>query len=221
MKTLAQRLDFAMRKVPISQSELARKINLSQTAVQKIISGKTATSRKIGEIAEILGVSVNWLLKGEDVSFDVVEESDEYCRVDILDIEAIANNQAVTNDSLTKTVSSIKYTEAEAISIFGRRPADTIKIVTVKGDGMIETLKPRDLIFVDVSIKKFEGDGIYLFIYNDHLYVKRLQLKKDEMRVISDNKVYVAWSIEKEEFESMLIVAKVLVCQPFSYKILA
>jgi hypothetical protein len=43
------------------------------------------------------------------------------------------------------------------------------------------------LIFVDISINEFDGDGIYVFGFDDKIYVKRLQMIPDKILVISDN----------------------------------
>lgn len=59
-----------------------------------------------------------------------------------------------------------------------------------------------DLLFVDITVKSFDGDGIYAFLYDDTAHVKRLQMMKDKLLVISDNKSYSPWDpIEKDRDE--------------------
>ncbi|MFS2091731.1 XRE family transcriptional regulator [Pseudomonas sp. Pseusp11] len=63
-----------------------------------------------------------------------------------------------------------------------------LKIVTGWGQSMAPTIKHRDPLLVDVSIREFVGDGIYLFSWGDHLYIKRLQMQgSDHFKMISDN----------------------------------
>ncbi|WAH56573.1 helix-turn-helix domain-containing protein [Pseudomonas silvicola] len=63
-----------------------------------------------------------------------------------------------------------------------------LKMVTGWGQSMAPTIKHRDPLLVDVSIREFVGDGIYLFSHEDLLYIKRLQKKgKDHFKMISDN----------------------------------
>ena len=45
---------------------------------------------------------------------------------------------------------------------------------------MSGTIEPGDLLFVDISVKSFDGDGIYAFLYDDTAHVKRLQKMKDK-----------------------------------------
>ncbi|MNH27544.1 hypothetical protein D3C79_876610 [compost metagenome] len=41
---------------------------------------------------------------------------------------------------------------------------------------------------MDVSIREFEGDGIYFFSHQGHQYIKRLQKKgRDYFKMVSDN----------------------------------
>lgn len=63
-----------------------------------------------------------------------------------------------------------------------------LKMVTGWGQSMEPTIKHRDPLIVDVSIREFVGDGIYLFSWDDHIYIKRLQVAdEDHFEMISDN----------------------------------
>ncbi len=64
-----------------------------------------------------------------------------------------------------------------------------LKMITGWGQSMAPTIKDRDPLLVDITIREFTGDGIYLFSHDEMLYVKRLQKKgKDLFKMISDNK---------------------------------
>ncbi|KQV21072.1 propanediol utilization protein [Pseudomonas sp. Root329] len=63
-----------------------------------------------------------------------------------------------------------------------------LKMVTGWGQSMEPTIKHRDPLIVDVNIREFAGDGIYLFSWDDHIYIKRLQVAdEDHFEMISDN----------------------------------
>lgn len=63
-----------------------------------------------------------------------------------------------------------------------------LKMVTGWGQSMEPTIKHRDPLIVDVNIREFVGDGIYLFSWDDHIYIKRLQIAdEDHFEMISDN----------------------------------
>ena len=69
MSILAARLVEAMADRNVDQSELARRLGVTQGAISKILLGKTARSRLIPRIAAELGVSIAWLAGEEDLSW--------------------------------------------------------------------------------------------------------------------------------------------------------
>ncbi|WP_397453930.1 S24 family peptidase [Pseudomonas sp. NA-150] len=75
-----------------------------------------------------------------------------------------------------------------------------LKMVTGWGQSMAPTIKHRDPLLVDVSIRDFSGDGIYLFSHGDLLYIKRLQKKgRDHFKMISDNTNHPPEDIRADE----------------------
>lgn len=63
-----------------------------------------------------------------------------------------------------------------------------LKMVTGWGQSMAPTIKHRDPLLVDISVREFVGDGIYMFTWQGHLYIKRLQWGgEDRLKMISDN----------------------------------
>lgn len=62
--TLAGRLKLAMYEAGVTQSWLALRIGVSQGAIQKLVSGKAHSSRRIVDIAKALNVNPEWLDKG-------------------------------------------------------------------------------------------------------------------------------------------------------------
>jgi phage repressor protein C with HTH and peptisase S24 domain len=75
-----------------------------------------------------------------------------------------------------------------------------LKMVTGWGQSMAPTIKHRDPLLVDISIREFAGDGIYMFSWDGHLYIKRLQWVGDEqLTMISDNTRHPPQTIRAEE----------------------
>lgn len=63
-----------------------------------------------------------------------------------------------------------------------------LKMLTGYGQSMAPTIQHLDPMIVDVSIRDFQGDGIYAFTWHGHFYVKRLQVSDAEhFEMISDN----------------------------------
>ena len=208
MTTLAERLTSIMSEKGLSQAELARMTGLKQPSVFKIVSGQTLNPKNIVEIATALGVDVNWLKTGEGEAemtppIRIVEShtpmKENTVRIEILDIEASAGNGVF----LTRAEQGLLAQEFDLDFFrekFGRKDGKNLRIIHVKGDSMEPTLESGDLLYVDVAENYFSADGLYVFTFDDHLFIKRLQKRGREMWVISDNHTqYAPWEIKPHD----------------------
>lgn len=206
MATLSERLTSLMYEKGISQAELARLIGIKQPSVFKILSGETRNPKKILEIATALNVDPHWLKTGEgdpDPSYRIVEVSEPQnpntVRIDILDVEVSAGNGAYLSPT-ERGLLSQEFDLTFFRQQFGRADAKHLKLITVKGDSMAPTLESGDLLYVDVSENYFSADGLYVFTFDDHTFIKRLQKRGREMWAISDNKEeYKEWEIKQDD----------------------
>lgn len=187
-------------------------------------SGNARGSTKIVEIANALGVNSEWLSTGigpmkKDGTTPInASPSSNTFKIDILDLEVSAG-PGVINREFVEILRSVEYSQDDARHMFDGRKAENIRIINVRGDSMSGTIEPGDLLFVDVSIKNFDGDGIYAFLYDDTAHVKRLQKMKDKLLVISDNKSYSAWDpIERDEMNRVFVFGKVIGSMPQTYR---
>jgi len=175
----------------------------------------------IKKIAEALGVTIAQLFS-EDEDSDTVHKysvesliptrRDDVYRVEVLDVSASAGSGATTHEVM-EVIRSIEYVPEQARLIFGNRPEGSVKLINVRGDSMQGTIEPGDLIFVDISVCTFDGDGIYVFDFNGDTYVKRLQKVKYELLVISDNDRYREWSISPDEIDMLHVSGRVMLSQ--------
>ena len=218
METLAQRLKVIMDEQGISQNALARMVGVTQPSIKKIIDGDTLEPKKILEIANALGVSVEWLKtgKGEQPSFSQAveniyteEEEKHQLRVEVLDVYASAGNGSFLTGDLAGDICAIEFENEYFMQSFQRANEKGLAIINVTGDSMEPTLQNGDLLYVDVRKNYYCGDGIYVFSLGDTLYVKRLQLTGNKLLIHSDNKFYDTWDIRPEEEEQFIIHGKV------------
>ncbi|HBQ6766151.1 TPA: helix-turn-helix transcriptional regulator [Klebsiella pneumoniae] len=223
--TLAERLREARKAADMTQKALGEAVGISQAAIQKIETGRAAQTTKLLDIANALRVRPEWLSSGTG-AMSTDRESDknpsrtnpDVFRVDILDL-SVSAGPGIVNQEFVEILLSVEYAPAEARHMFDGRKAENIRIINVRGDSMSGTIEPGDLLFVDISVKSFDGDGIYAFLYDDTAHVKRLQKMKDKLLVISDNKSYAAWDpIEKDEMNRVLVFGKVIGSMPQTYR---
>jgi len=88
---------------------------------------------------------------------------------------------------------------------------DNLAIITGDGDSMSGTFADGDALLVDRGITDVKTDAIYVFTLDGDLYIKRLQrLTGGQLRMISDNPVYPAITIDESMIDRMHIQARVL-----------
>ncbi|HBQ0962098.1 TPA: helix-turn-helix transcriptional regulator [Klebsiella pneumoniae] len=223
--TLAERLREARKAASMTQKTLGDAVGVSQAAIQKIETGRAAQTTKLLDIAKALRVRPEWLSSGTGAMRADGEDdkkpshiNHDVFRVDILDL-AVSAGPGIVNQEFVEILHSVEYAPAEARHMFDGRKAENIRIINVRGDSMSGTIEPGDLLFVDINVKSFDGDGIYAFLYDDTAHVKRLQKMKDKLLVISDNKSYAPWDpIEKDEMNRVFVFGKVIGSMPQTYR---
>jgi len=94
---------------------------------------------------------------------------------------------------LAGVVGGVGIAHQWAAENLGKFDADRIKVVICSGTAMSPTIPAGSLLFVDVSVRTFAGDGIYCLSIGrgqaKRLVVKRIQqrTKPPRLEVISDN----------------------------------
>lgn len=220
----------------IRQIRKERKLTITQMAdltgldvgnISRLERGRQGYSdQSLKKIADALQVQVSELFSTTNEN-DTVDKysvsslsqerrSDVY-RVEILDVSASAGSGELSRD-FVEVVSSIEYVNEEASTLFGHRPASQVKLINVRGDSMQGTIEPGDLIFVDVGVTNFDGDGIYVFDFSGDLFVKRLQKVKNQLLVLSDNPLYREWEIAQHEMNMLHVCGKVLLSQSQQFR---
>lgn len=63
-------------------------------------------------------------------------------RIEMLDISASAE-MALSGGDVIDVIHAIEYRTDNAVSMFGGRPANHIKVINVRGDSMCPTIEPR------------------------------------------------------------------------------
>jgi phage repressor protein C with HTH and peptisase S24 domain len=75
-----------------------------------------------------------------------------------------------------------------------------LAIITGWGQSMAGTINHGEPVFVDRGITSFTGDGVYVFTWDNLVYIKRLQKEsKTHFKVISDNREHDPFNVEIDD----------------------
>ncbi|XDZ52338.1 S24 family peptidase [Neisseriaceae bacterium CLB008] len=222
MKTLSDRIRYRLDALGKTQADLAKYCKVRRPSVSKWLSGSTKTlqGQNLLRAAEFLECDPDWLADGKGfwskhqnkMLEDVKSQDKTSFQIDAFD-ESTLSDLIINTSDIEATISHIEYTEAQYKKIFAAKSRKIIRITNLKADNMEGTLSPGDLVFVDVSINKYDGDGIYLFVFSNHLHLKRLQMVGTNLLVISDNRQYRSWEIGLKDKANFIVVGKVLLGQ--------
>ncbi|HAO9103771.1 TPA: helix-turn-helix transcriptional regulator [Escherichia coli] len=221
-KRLALACDKAGLPIHGRQADIAKKMKLTPKAVSKWFNGESIPRRgRLQELAASIGTTSSYLLgdsHADGITEGHLQKSTETFRIDVLDV-SVSAGPGVINSEFVEVLRSVEYSVEDARQMFNGRRADQVRIINVRGDSMSGTIEPGDLLFVDISIQHFDGDGIYAFLYDGTAHVKRLQKMKNKLLVISDNKTYASWEpIESEEMNQLYVFGKVIGSMPQTYR---
>lgn len=111
----------------------------------------------------------------------------DYVQLEIFDIPMSAGPGAAEIEH-PDVVSHLPVLREWALDNLGSADPKIIKLVTAVGDSMHPTIEDGSLLFVDVRVRTFQGDGIYCLAWNGGMLVKRLvALRGGALQITSDN----------------------------------
>ncbi|EMH4653052.1 hypothetical protein V6N77_004437 [Klebsiella oxytoca] len=181
-------------------------------------------NQKIVALSKILGVRAEWLEYGVgeptgsgEVKRMVNKSEHDVYRVEVLDLSVSAGPGSYMLSDYVEVLYAIEFTTEHARVLFGNRDPADVKVMTVNGDSMAPTLVSGDRLFVDISVRHFQTDGVYSFVYGKTFHVKRLQMQGDKLAVLSDNPAYEKWYISEDTQDSLYVMGKALIHESIKY----
>lgn len=225
METIGQRIKSARKQAKFTQGDVAKRLGIGRVAVTNWETGATEPAReRIADLAEMLGVPVDWLLTGRGADVPIPSM-----------VVDVPNARITGHPSGGSSVVPV-YGQAVAgvdgqfpingnILFWVVAPPQIAKIegayaVSISGDSMSPRYEDGEIAFVDPTRRVRKGDYVVAQIQSDdsevpQAYVKRFQrhneeelvldqfnppkeLKFDHDRVVSVHYIALAGSPDKE-----------------------
>lgn len=189
------RLKAIMIERDVSQSELARRVGVTQGAIQQIVSGRTQQSKIEPDIAGQLGVSLAWLRGKSDDRFagnSSPPDDISYDLANTVQIPEIDIGYAMGGGTyLDAEPEVVAYRTIDRSLITGITRSSTEMLFMAKGigDSMVPTLLDNDAIIVDRSHRSInQQDRVWAVAYGELGMIKRIRrLPNGSFKIISDN----------------------------------
>ena len=170
----------------------------------------------LDKISKFLDVDKSWLLFGTGDNKNIKKDQKSF-HIEVLDVEASVRTGYLISDVM-EVIKLIEYDSEQAKFLFNGIDENNLKVINITGDSMQGTFENGDIIYIDITVNQFQNDGIYVFTFENRLYVRRLQMIKNKLVVLSDNKKYRDWEISTDEFDQLDVHGKVILSQSMKFR---
>lgn len=194
---------------------------ISTTALHQYLTGKSEPTRPVVfAIAKGAGVNLDWLItghgpmrKGETLPTAIELGAFTITNFDGNQIEAALDPNLIHMPvlSLEAACGKGRYGDNAYITSMVSATNDWFRLKVRKdprdmclihalGDSMAPLIEDGDMVFFDKTAKDRPCDGIWVFSYEERLFLKRLQFLPDsKIKVISSNAAYEPYVINIDE----------------------
>ncbi len=215
--SIGNRLTERRKELGLSREAVAKRMSISVSTVQAHENGRNALKpENLLAYARILKVTPNWILTGVDddlmLSTDLIPASDmaacgdtsetfiddDIVPIPMYDIAASAGPGAYVDEKQPKGYYPVALNFLQSMT---RTTSDHIVMFSVSGDSMEPDFHNGDLIFVDTSINRYAGERIYVFNYQDQLYIKKIspEFATGRIKLQSSNASYETQHVDSHE----------------------
>jgi transcriptional regulator with XRE-family HTH domain len=197
------------------KKNLAKAIGISESQLYRYISGDShPTVEPLAAIARCGSVRLDWLVLGEGPTGILGEINDPEAayngKADYLQIEEYAENGIkpvnLSSDEIGLFHFNRKWFVKNGFNV------ESLRLIRAHGDAMAPTIDNGDLIVIDISQQKFNGDAFYLLRVDTRLLVaKRIQHTADNgLVIVNDNPAYRDQHIAPDQKNTLDIVGKII-----------
>lgn len=226
-----ERLRLALKGESVNS--FAKKCGVTESLLRKYLGGSLPGMKHLVTISEQAGVDLVWLTTGEgpmekiqsltssaeQITFAIrnlegrqveFRPSKDLCHMPIMDLKASCGPGNFLNGESVQAVFSA--TASWIRRELGANPED-LSLVFADGDSMADTIKPEEIVIVDRSKTRRPGDGIWVFLYEEGLFIKRLQfMPGKQIKVKSDNPHYEPYTLTPDD--SFRLLGRVIAALP-------
>ena len=155
-------------------------------------------ANKVKAVADALGVTREYL-EGSESRIPNVKKTRDTVVID--QMSAVGGMGAAVSidgnhDTAIRTIELTKQYLSSQLGVISN--PSNLRLVAGIGDSMKGVFDSRDTLFVDTGVTNFITEGVYMFHFDDHIWIKRLARNgKGGYTIISSNKEYDPVTVKK------------------------
>lgn len=197
------------------KKNLAKAIGISESQLYRYISGDShPTVEPLAAIARCGSVRLDWLVLGEGPTGIIPEINDPGAgyndQPNFVQIEEYIDDGINTVNLSTSDLGKFLFNQLWLVN--AGLNIEHLRLIRAHGDAMAPTIDNGDLMIVDVTQTKFNGDAIYLLRIDTRLLIaKRIQHTADNgLVIVNDNPAYRDQHIAHDQKDSLDIAGKIV-----------
>lgn len=184
------------KQIKVSQQMIADALNVAQAAISgRIKRNSDFTLDELIKIEQSMGLPTGSLsgVSSSDITLDFYPDVFGSCGTGCMVFSEAKEKLAVTKDIITNYSASNQYS-----------------IISARGSSMSPTINDDDKLVIQHNLnEQIIDDTVYLFRYNDELFIKRLVKNVDQIVCISENPRFQDRIIEPKG-DNFSIIGKVV-----------
>lgn len=203
----------------ISQAEIARALGTTRSNISLRIKNKSQlTLPEARKIVENLRINAP-----HEVLNGMLKTCGQYCESDTSMPDIVQENEATVDMAYYEDVygscgsgafvfsESTKIIQVPKNIILSYSEFKTYSVVNASGDSMQPHILDKDRLIVEHwNGEQITDNKVYIFRFNDQIFIKRLVLNLDQIVVKSDNKEYQTRYIEAAAADNFQIIGKIV-----------
>ena len=210
--SFAKRFEEARERAGLSVASLSKRLGVSPQSVYLWQQGSVPKAARLRELADLLGVSLQWLVYGNEEPHSVMDYQNGVVVVPQLNIEPSAGLGVCVDSESDCVVKMIGLSTEWLNQTLPGVNRQSLVVHSVSGDSMQPTLKDHDFVLLDTSVEQATRDGLYIVGFDGLLFAKRIQvLPGRKLSLISDNDAYKPITIDlTDESFSFRVIGRIV-----------
>jgi transcriptional regulator with XRE-family HTH domain len=201
MSAVSERIKALIEQSGLSYRRLAKKVGVSNVTVRNWAIGHSEPNREgLEALCEIFGVTPAYVMFGDANSPVQTLVEDGIVSIPHVNAEVSCGHGFLNTDEL-ELIRFVRVSQGFIRRYCPSANVRSLQIMAAFGDSMEPTLHEGDAVIVDISEKKIVRDGMYVVRIGEGLFVKRVQVTPEGLRLLSDNKFYEPINTTPESIE--------------------
>jgi phage repressor protein C with HTH and peptisase S24 domain len=190
---ISARIVELMEHLGLSQSELARRVGVTQQTIGKLITGASSSSSHLHKIARELGTTPAYLTGETDDAREgalpVPTRESLAAQLDLVPVQEIDLKFGMGATDLELPVTTqVRHFSREWLRQYTRSSPEHLYFAQGIGDSMAPTVLDSDLLLIDTSEQNIRmADKIWAVAFYGSGMVKRLRQTGEGVKIMSDN----------------------------------